>query len=198
MADKETKITPDQRLNQKAKLKKKPSRRHPEQRKAEKEQDQAFAGQVPQQDASSAPPLTAANHEKQINEAAARLLAGTSNFLVGRSFASLIVPEDQQAHFSFLKNHALRKAASRCELRLKPNGQSVVYVHLEARAIYDEMGKHRQWRFGMIDITDLKQIEDELRKARKAGAERFVSKTASAAELMIFSSPSSTSNVPRM
>jgi hypothetical protein len=65
MADKKTKITPDQRLNQKAKLKKKPPRRHPEQRQAEQEQDQAFVEQGPQQDASSAPPLTAADHENQ-------------------------------------------------------------------------------------------------------------------------------------
>jgi PAS domain S-box-containing protein len=103
---------------------------------------------------------------EQINEAAARLLPGTNDFLVGRSFAALIVPEDHQTYFSFLKNYALRNTSSCCELRLTANGQPMVHVHLEARAICDETGNHRQWRFGMVDITQLKQVEEELRKAR--------------------------------
>jgi signal transduction histidine kinase len=53
-----------------------------------------------------------------------------------------------------------------------------VHVHLEARAIYDEKGKHRQWRFGMIDITPLKKVEDELRKARDELEARVTLRTA--------------------
>ena len=115
---------------------------------------------------------------EQINETAARLLAGINNFLVGRSFAALIVSEDQQAYFSFLKNYALRKAANRCELRLKGKDYPIVHAQLEAKAIYDDKGKHRQWRFGIIDITDLKRIEEELRQAHGELEKRVAQRTA--------------------
>jgi PAS domain S-box-containing protein len=115
---------------------------------------------------------------EQINEAAARLLPGANDFLVGRSFAAMISPEDQQVYFSFLKNHALRQPTSCCELRLKANGQPMVHVHLQAMAIYDQKGKHFQWRFGMIDITAAKQLEGELRKARDELEQRVAQRTA--------------------
>jgi two-component system CheB/CheR fusion protein len=54
MADKDTEITSDRKPN-KVQNKKKLSRRHPEQRQAEREEDRTVAEQVPQPDASSAP-----------------------------------------------------------------------------------------------------------------------------------------------
>ena len=115
---------------------------------------------------------------EQINEAAARLLAGSDDYLVGKSFSSLIVSEDQQAYFSFLKDLALRKAASHCELRLKGKDYPIVHAQLEAKAIYDDKGRHRQWRFGIIDITDLKRIEGELREAHGELEKRVSQRTA--------------------
>ncbi|MGD8959589.1 MAG: hypothetical protein PVI27_07075 [Desulfobacteraceae bacterium] len=55
MADKDTKTSSGQRFDKKDKLKKKPSRRHTEQRQAEQEQDKGFADQVPQEDTSTVP-----------------------------------------------------------------------------------------------------------------------------------------------
>ncbi|RJQ71944.1 MAG: hypothetical protein C4519_19140 [Desulfobacteraceae bacterium] len=68
-----------------------------------------------------------------------------------------------------------RQAAANCGL--KGNAHPNVHVHLEAKAIYDDKGKHRQWRFGMIDINDPKQLEGELRKARNELEERVALRT---------------------
>jgi PAS domain-containing protein len=62
---------------------------------------------------------------EQINEAAARLLAGTSDFLVGRSFASLIMPEDQHAYFSFPEKLCLAQIDKL--LRIAAQGQWPTY-----------------------------------------------------------------------
>jgi PAS domain S-box-containing protein len=122
---------------------------------------------------------------EQINEAAARLLPGGGDFLVGRSFAALILPEDQPAYFSFLKSYTLRKAASFCELRLKTDGQPAVHVLLQAKAIYDAKGRHHQWRFGMIDISNLKQAQAELLR----NEERFKALVTASSEVLYRMSP---------
>lgn len=114
----------------------------------------------------------------RINEAAARLLGGPANFLIGRSLAALICPEDQRVYFAFLQQYALRQAGNGCELRLKSRQGEIVHVHMEAQAIDDEQGKHRQWRFGMIDITSLKRIEEELRQSRERLEARVAQRTA--------------------
>jgi chemotaxis response regulator CheB len=65
MADKDAKITLDQRLNKKDKLKKKPSRRHTEQRQAEQEQNKGFADHVPQEDTGTVPKPPGIVHENK-------------------------------------------------------------------------------------------------------------------------------------
>jgi two-component system, chemotaxis family, CheB/CheR fusion protein len=65
MADKDAKITLDQRLNKKDKLKKKPSRRHTEQRQAEQEQNKGFADHVPQEDTGTVPKPPGIFHENK-------------------------------------------------------------------------------------------------------------------------------------
>ena len=67
MPDKNAKINSDQRPapSKKAKQKNKVSRRHPEQRQAEREEDQAHDEQVLRQDAARSPRLPPGDHKMQ-------------------------------------------------------------------------------------------------------------------------------------
>jgi len=80
----------------------------------------------------------------QANAAAARMFAGNSNFIVGRSFSTLIVPEDRDLYFSYLKRFALGAAPTSCGLRVLHRDDEALHVQMQATPKRDPRGRRRR------------------------------------------------------
>ncbi|MEJ2725716.1 MAG: ATP-binding protein [Deltaproteobacteria bacterium] len=103
---------------------------------------------------------------EQANDAAARMFAGSKHFLAGRLFSLLIYPPDQDVYFSCLEKIALNEGKGSCELRLNAEASGrLVHVKLQAAAKHDWQGLIH-WRLALVDITEPKRLEDELRRSR--------------------------------
>lgn len=98
----------------------------------------------------------------QVNEGAAKMLAGPADFIIGRAFSSLVVADDQALYFACLKDLALRKGGGVCELRLLSQQNQVFHAALVAAPQHDRHGEFFEWRYGLIDITSRKQVEEKL------------------------------------
>ncbi|MGB8427656.1 MAG: ATP-binding protein [Desulfobacterales bacterium] len=108
--------------------------------------------------------LSAKGIVEQANAAAARLWCDLNGLLVGRSFSSLIVREDQAVYFSHLKELALNRDSGSCELRLRQNEGPPVYVQMEAAARLDAQGRVAHWHVALLDISERRQKEQLLKR----------------------------------
>ena len=99
------------------------------------------------------------------NRAAARMLTGNDNFLKDRLFSRLVYSADLSIYFSCLKKVAMNGAVPPCELRLV--GRHGLLVHVQMEVVPKKDGKEvNHWRLTLVDITERKEQEAALRKAR--------------------------------
>jgi PAS domain S-box-containing protein len=103
---------------------------------------------------------------ERANEAAYRMLKGSGEFLLGSPFLLWVYKEDFSIYFSFMEKLASTKAAGPVVLRLLGKKGEIVHAHLEARPKLDQQTGLKHFRLGIVDITGLKQMEEEIRKAR--------------------------------
>ena len=101
------------------------------------------------------------------NKAAARLVAESGNLKEGALFARAIHPSDQSAFFSYLNTNVTEKKQSSCEIRLRRKDDRQVWVQFMARSIFDMQREFRGWRLAIIDVTERKKHENEMRTAHK-------------------------------
>jgi PAS domain S-box-containing protein len=104
----------------------------------------------------------------QANAAAALMFAGNSNFIVGRSFSTLIVPEDRDLYFSYLKRFALGAAPTSCGLRVLHRDDEALHVQMQATPKRDPRGRLSQWHVALVDISKLKRTEDALKRSEES------------------------------
>ncbi|MFZ0611832.1 MAG: ATP-binding protein [Desulfobacterales bacterium] len=110
--------------------------------------------------------LNAKGIVEQANAAAARLWNDSNGTLVGRSFSSLIVREDQAIYFSHLQKLALNRDSGSCELRIAQLQGRPVYVQVEAEARLDAQGRVAHWHVALLDISERRQKEQLLKQYR--------------------------------
>ncbi len=102
----------------------------------------------------------------EVNLTAAHMLGVERSFLIGKPFRVLVLPEDE--NLFFLHRHKIFDSGlkERCELRLKRKAGGIFYASLESIALRDHAGTIMEIRSAMIDMTEHKQLEKELREAR--------------------------------
>jgi len=96
---------------------------------------------------------------ERANQEADRMLRGQGAFLPGKSFMLWIYKEDLFIYFSFLERHGARQRAGPVELRLL--GKEGVPVHVRMDASYKKE-EHDSWRLTLVDITQIREAEQEL------------------------------------
>ena len=100
---------------------------------------------------------------KLVNLTGAKLIGLERGSLMGRRFEVFVAKTDRPAFSSLLKKIFATGASQTCELTLVKDGQSTLNVRLEATR--SPGGK--ECRVVLLDITELKQLEERLRQAQK-------------------------------
>ncbi len=101
----------------------------------------------------------------EANLTAAYMLKIERSFLIGKPFMAFVLPEDENLFFLHRRKILDSGLKERCQLRLKRKG-GAFYVSLESIALKDHTGTVMEIRSAMIDMTEHKQLEKELREAR--------------------------------
>src|SRR5438445_2927822 len=107
-------------------------------------------------------------HIEEINVAAARLLCGSRDRLVGRPFALYIIKEDS----ALFLNHLLRCRSSESwvetELHLKKRNGEIILAHLASSRITSSMRDGVVlYQTAIIDLTERKRAEEAIRQSEK-------------------------------
>ncbi len=101
----------------------------------------------------------------EVNLTAAHMLRVERSLLIGKPFVAFVLPEDENLFFLHRRKILESELKQRCKLRLKRKKGSF-YVSLESIGLRDHTGVVIEIRSAMIDMTEHKQLEEELREAR--------------------------------
>ena len=104
------------------------------------------------------------------NLTAATLLGMERSFLIGKPFSSFILVEDQDVFYLHRNQLMDSKKPQSCRLRMVKKDKSVFYANLECIVIEEGDGAPRHIRVVVIDITEQKELENQLRQAQKMEA----------------------------
>jgi len=101
------------------------------------------------------------------NFCASNALGISRKNLIGRGFSDFIHPEDRAAYFALVEEAADRQEVRHAgEIRLIGTGKEPFWARVEAAAARDEGGELNGWRIVFMEITERKQMEEELRRTR--------------------------------
>jgi PAS domain S-box-containing protein len=102
----------------------------------------------------------------EANLAAAGMLGLARGALPGQRLSGFIFRDDEDAYFLRIRNLLKTGNPQTCELRLTKKDGSVFWARLEAAISADEGGAPG-WRVVMMDITERKRVEQDLRQSEQ-------------------------------
>jgi two-component system, cell cycle sensor histidine kinase and response regulator CckA len=112
----------------------------------------------------------------EANLRVAELLGVKRNVLIKLPFSYFILPDDQDIYYRHRKKLLSTGGPEECELRLVRDGGVQFWVRLEATAAGN--GNGTVFRTAIVDITERKRAEEELRKAHEELEQRVQERTA--------------------
>jgi PAS domain S-box-containing protein len=116
----------------------------------------------------------------EANLKVAKLLGVERSTLVKLPLSHFILPEDQDIYYRYRKQFSA-SCGQGCELRLTRHGGAQFWVRLEVTASEDGDG-NPVYRAAMIDITERRQMEEELRASHDELEHRVRERTAELAD----------------
>jgi PAS domain S-box-containing protein len=112
----------------------------------------------------------------------ARLLGGALDEIPNRHFRDFVA-DDFQDRFNIHCEQVLEsRAMHSCDLKLLKDGRHPLYVQIESIAVKSREGNNRQIQIAVTEITERKQVEKALLKAREGLEKRVAERTAELAE----------------
>ncbi len=99
-----------------------------------------------------------------INETEARWLGYTPGELIGQPVLEMLAPVSRQAFQKAFSDFMQNGTISNFEIEAIRKDGSTFPVMISAAAVYDENGQYLSSRSSMIDITERKQAENELKR----------------------------------
>jgi PAS domain S-box-containing protein len=103
---------------------------------------------------------------QRANQAALRMFEGPEGFVLGSSFMSRIHAEDIFVYSSLMKKIVLDRLEGPMELRLRGGNGEMIHVQVAASRKMEETDGKKQYRLALVDITERRWMEEELRRSR--------------------------------
>jgi PAS domain S-box-containing protein len=99
----------------------------------------------------------------EANLRAGTLLGVNRNELIGGSLARFVASDDLDIFHRHCQEVLKTATPQSCEVRLQKNVGAPSYVYLKSLAVHDEPGHITHWRTALLDATERKRAEEELR-----------------------------------
>jgi PAS domain S-box-containing protein len=111
--------------------------------------------------------LTLDAHGKivEANLRAGTLLGINRKELIGQSLALFVASDDRDTFHLHCQEVLKAGARQRCEVHLRKHADASCCVYLESLAVHHEPGHITHWRTALLDITERKRAEEELRES---------------------------------
>ncbi len=114
----------------------------------------------------------------EANVSAGTLLGVNRKKLIGQSLVHFVASEDRDLFHRHGQEVLRTGARHTCELRLRREGGASSCVHIESRAGREEPGHITHWRMALLDISERKQAEEQLRNVQDELEQRVRDRTA--------------------
>lgn len=97
----------------------------------------------------------------EVNRTAAELLGTRKDALLDTSFARFSAPAYRDVFYLHTQQVLKQSGKQTCEMELLRNDDSSMYVRLESTAVQDKQGDIQYIRTALIDISELKKVQEE-------------------------------------
>lgn len=136
-------------------------------RRTQAELEAARGRYVELYDFSSAGHLTLDTHGTimEANLRAGKLLGINRNELIGQSFARFVSSDDRDLLHRHCQEVLQTGTRQTCEVCLRKEADVSRWLYFESLAVHDETGRITHWRTALLDITERKRAEEELRES---------------------------------